>query len=412
MIKINSTNYITVILLISALARLFAALYFADKDLVNEWAILVHNLDFSGTLGYHVISNQLNVIPKFAETGETVLPSVFMPPLYAYFIYSIKFLSPDFINYVKLIIAIQIMISLISSYVIYEILKNYYSIKTALISTAIFSLIPLNVYSSVQVSSISLQIFLLVFYFYLVFNFFRTNKIKYLILFSIFSGFLILIRGEFILFYTFTLIYFLIFLKKNIKALIISLIISIIVISPYLKRNYENFDKYFILTKSFGYNLLKGNNPETKVEGYVNLKNFNSKKESLIKPNNQYEINLDNFYKDEAFKFIKLDPVRYIKLYFLKVFSFVFIDFDSSYPNYYNIAHIFPKLLLSIFSIIGAVVVIKRRSIFQYLSFYYLLNIFLFSLFFILPRYSMILLPIQILLSIEAIKYLKRKLIN
>ena len=33
-----------------------------------------------------------------------------------------------------------------------------------------------------------------------------------------------------------------------------------------------------LLTKSFGYNLLKGNNPETKVEGYVNLRKVESKK--------------------------------------------------------------------------------------------------------------------------------------
>ena len=45
-------------------------------------------------------------------------------------------------------------------------------------------------------------------------------------IFSILSGLLILLRGEFILFYFFSLIYFFIFISRKIKFLIISLIIS------------------------------------------------------------------------------------------------------------------------------------------------------------------------------------------
>ena len=412
MTKKNSINYFTAILLLSIIARCFAALYFADVDLVNEWAILVHNLEFSGILGYNVITTELNVIPKFVEAGETVLPSVFMPPLYAYFIYFIKILFIDTVNYIKAIIFIQILLSLITIFVFYKILKNFYDTKITFISTIIFSLLPLNVYSSVQISSISLQLFLLVFYFLFILKYFKTYKFKYLILFSIFSGLLILIRGEFIIFYVFTLGYFFIFLKKDFKSILVSLIISIIVISPYLKRNYEHFDKYFLLTKSFGYNLLKGNNPETKVEGYVNLKSHQFTNELTTKPNNSYEIDLDNFYKEEAFRYMTANPMKYFKLYVLKIFSFIFIDLNSTYPNYYNASHLFPKIILSVLSLIGAVVFLFKKSFFQYLSLYYFSNILLFSLFFILPRYSLILLPIQMLLSIEALKFLRSKLIN
>ena len=183
MTKKNSINYFTAILLLSIIARCFAALYFADVDLVNEWAILVHNLEFSGILGYNVITTELNVIPKFVEAGETVLPSVFMPHLYAYFIYFIKILFIDTVNYIKAIIFIQILLSLITIFVFYKILKNFYDTKITFISTIIFSLLPLNVYSSVQISSISLQLFLLVFYFLFILKYFKTYKFKYLILF-------------------------------------------------------------------------------------------------------------------------------------------------------------------------------------------------------------------------------------
>ena len=40
-----------------------------------------------------------------------------------------------------------------------------------------------------------------------------------------------------------------------------------------------------------------------------------------------------------AAKYIKENPKRYIVLYFKKITAFLFIDTDSSEPNYYNIFH-------------------------------------------------------------------------
>ena len=113
-----------------------------------------------------------------------------------------------------------------------------------------------------------------------------------------------LIRGEFFLFYFLTLIYFFIFKEKKFKSFVISLVFSILVLSPYLKRNYDNFNT-LTLTKSFGYNLLKGNNPSFKAEGdsiYIE-ENFD-RKTLKIKTDNSYEINLDNFYRDKAINLI------------------------------------------------------------------------------------------------------------
>ena len=111
-------------------------------------------------------------------------------------------------------------------------------------------------------------------------------------------------------------------------------------------------------------------------------------------------------------EFIKDEPLNYLKLYFLKLLSFLFFDVNSSYPNYYNFLHIIPKLLISIASFFGGIMSINKKGLFQYLAFYYFLNALLFSAFFILPRYSLIYLPIQLLLSIEFFKYLRSKLIN
>ena len=395
------------------MVRFLFVFFYSDNTLENEWGIILHNFEVSGIFGLNVVVNEFIAIPNLAKAGDVVLPTVFMPPLYFYFIYILKFLTNDFFNLVNLVIFSQVIISTVSIYVFYEILhiseKNKF--KTLFVS-ALFAFFPINIYAVSQISSITLQIFLIVLFLYFLLIFYLRNKIGFLFLFSIVSGFLILIRGEFLIFYLFTVLYFLVYLKKKYLKAVIALLVTFLIISPYLLRNYQIFDQ-FVLTKSFGYNLLKGNNPTKIVEGNATFVENKYDIESLeIKTDVYYEINLDNFYKEKALEFIKDEPLNYLKLYFLKLLSFLFFDVNSSYPNYYNFLHIIPKLLISIASFFGGIMSINKKGLFQFLAFYYFLNALLFSVFFILPRYSLIYLPIQLLLSIEFFKYLRSKLIN
>ena len=192
----------------------------------------------------------------------------------------------------------------------------------------------------------------------------------------------------------------------------ISIILTSILISPYLIRNYINFDS-FVITKSFGYNLLKGNNPEFRVEGnFEFIEKEHNRKDLKIKTEKNYEIVLDNYYKEKALEYISENPSKFIFNYVEKVFAFLFLDLNSSYKNYYNIFHIIPKLLLSISSIIGCIIMFKKKGFMQYISCYFIFNILLFSIFFILPRYNLILLPVQVLFTVELYKYALRKFIN
>ena len=399
------------ILISSLVIRLISAYFFSDQSLVHEWGIIIHNHNVSGIFGYHVALNEFTAIPKFAEVGEKVLPTVFMPPLYYYFIFLIDLLNGE-IEIVNSIIFIQILLSIFSILVFALIIKILnFSSSTILFTISLFSFLPIYIFSSSQVSSIVLQIFLILCYFYFLLKIEKEINFN-LPLFSFFGGLLILTRGEFFIFYILTILYFFVYIEKKWKFLFISSLITLIVISPYIKRNYSYFNT-FTLTKSFGYNLLKGNNPSLKVEGdplYIN-KNY-STSAIKIKTDNNYELNLDNFYKEKTYKLIKENPDQYFNLYIKKILSFLFLDINSTYPDYYNIFHLLPKILLSILSLIGAIISLRRKNFFQFLSIYYFSTILLFSIFFILPRYNLILLPIQLLLSIKAVEFLKRKIIN
>tara|TARA_Y100001958_G_C21225749_1_gene551161 strand:- start:319 stop:1560 length:1242 start_codon:yes stop_codon:yes gene_type:complete len=410
---VNLIISLPILILVTILVRITAFYVFGDHQLENEWLIIVNNLFERGVLGINVVINEYYAIPKLADENDIVLPSVFMPPLYSYYIFFFKYFFSDFVNYVNLIIFTQILLSTVSVYFFFKILSFENSHKISCFFSYIFSLIPINIYSCVQISSISSQIFLLVYLFYILksitINNYKNNKI---ISFTIVCSLLILLRGEFILFYIFTLIYFFIFNKKSLKLIFISLILSSLVISPYLIRNYINFDS-FVITKSFGYNLLKGNNPEFKVEGnYEYIEKEYDRKNLNIKTDLNYEINLDNFYKKKAINYIFNEPFQFFLNYIKKVFAFLFLDLNSSYNNYYNFFHIIPKLLLSISSILGISILLKKKGFGQYISCYFILSILFFSIFFILPRYNLILLPIQVLVTVDLFKYILRKFFN
>ena len=383
--------------------RVVAAILFGDKVIDMEWGIILNNLETSQILSVR-------------EVNGTPVPNIFMPPLYPFFLYSIKIFFNNSVFFLFFIKFLQIVFSLISIYLFYTILLEFYSKNISYIGTIVFSFFPLNIYAISQISSITLQIFLLKIFLFSFIKIFKGLDInKYLIIFSISSGLLILLRGEFFVFVIFSLLY--LFLKqRNFKNILLILIMTVLIVSPYLVRNYQIFG-VITVTKSAGYNLLKGNNPLSKVEGVgmfrgvekivpavkIKLDELNSrgpiKKHDLIK---------DKILLDQAIKYIKEDPIRYIQLYFKKALSFIFIDIESTYPNYYSIFNIVPKMLISITAIIGIFMLFKLKiDLYNYFILYYLSNIGLFSFFFILPRYNLSLLSIQIILGLYLLKRFK-----
>ena len=190
--------------------------------------------------------------------------------------------------------------------------------------------------------------------------------------------------------------------------------IVFLVISPYVIRNYIHFNQ-FIIVKSLGYNLWKGNNQLSKVEGYGKFeidefKNLYDKVKS-VNEDKYYEINWDNAFVSEAKNNIQENPIVYTKLFFKKLFSFYFIDLGSSYPNYYNFFHIFPIIILSLLSFPSLIIFFRNNKLENnYLGLYFFLNLVIFSIFFILPRYKLVILPIQIILVGYTLSYVLKKI--
>jgi len=400
---IDRKNYLlSSLIVVSLLIRILTVYFIKDTHVEYEWNILLNNL----------IEHKTYSLRSF---NGVLVPSVLMPPLYAfflYFIHSIPFLNENY--FLHLVFFIQIALSTYSVYLFYQINQNFFSNKLSLINSSIFSLIPLNIYVCGQISSANIQLFLSILFLKLLFSFITKSTKKNIIFFSIVSGLLILSRGEFIIIFVFTLLF--IFIKKKIDIINLIKIIMIVflVISPYVIRNYIHFNE-FIIVKSLGYNLWKGNNQLSKVEGYgkFEIEEFRNLYDNVknVNKDKYYEINWDNAFINEAKNNIQENPVVYLKLFFKKLFSFYFIDLHSSYPNYYNFFHIFPIIILSLLSFPSLIIFFRNNKLENnYLGLYFFLNLVIFSIFFILPRYKLVILPVQVILAGYALNYIMKKI--
>lgn len=380
-------KFILIIIFFTIIKIIFSFI-FGDKMLVEEWEIIVNNILTNQILGYHTIDKE-------------VVPSAYMPPLYVYFVYLIVSFGLSELLSVKIILLIQCIFSFISGIYFFKLLKLYFKEKICLVISLAYFFYPLNFYSASQISSVSLQVSFFIFflYFYL-----TTETFKDFIILGIFSSFMVLIRGEFWLLLIFLIL--LKFLNKKIiiKNYLIYLLTMLILISPTIVRNYIHFDT-FIITKSSGYNLWRGNSKAFLVNGEVDdsgeiLIHKYELKNKLIeeKQIKKYEIILDNYYFDLALKNINQDPNAYIIHYIKKFFSFMVFNPYSDYENYFHPLVVIPEILVSLFAVIGIIknIFSKERNLeVLMITLYYL---FLIPVFFVLPRYKLFILPLYFIL--------------
>ena len=389
---------------ISIILRMLLLNEYGDTTLDNEWGTLFYNLKY-------------NKIFAFRSFDGVLIPTVYMPPLYAYFILCIDyFLVSNENHLINTILVVQILLSAVSIFIFYKINLFFFSNKISLFSSLLFCIFPLHVYSSLQISSISIQIFLGLVFLYLILKIMKGKKnIKIICIFGLITGLCMLLRGEFILIFFFSLVYLKILKSINSKQLLIIILTTIITLSPYLIRNYLNFEKITI-TKSFGYNLWKGNNIDANVEGSESALAFQTgaikEKIDQINKDNSYDFNFDKIFLNYSLESISQDPLLFLERYVKKFLSFTFFNLKSDYPNYYDFLNIGPLILLTIIFIPSIIFSFQKNTIYYYLIFNFLLTVGIYSLFFILPRYKLIILPIQLILInfliVKMLRFMKK----
>ena len=399
-IKSKEIYVLTFLILFSAFIRIPVILIYGDSNLEHEWELLVNNLIEHGQLVYEIFDNGM------------LLPNLWMPPLYAYYLYCFSFFGLEDQNYIRFILLSQVLLASISVAVFYKINKLFFSQKISFYNSVLFSIFPIYVYASSQISSISLQVFLIILFFYFFFQIIDKKNFSSIILFSFISGLLILLRGEFRIIFVVSIFYLFLFFKIPIKKIFLIFLITLVTTSPYLIRNFIIFGKITVVETS-GYNLWKGNHPHalqnSRVEGSEMVSENLKKLNDSIPRDKFYRINRDKLFFDQAIKNIIKKPLEYLIFSLKKAISFQFIILDSMDPRYWNPLHYLPLLLLGATSLIGIILSDKKSYKFNYLILIFFIIIIIFSMVSILPRYKLIILPFQIIFTGVLIEYVKEK---
>ena len=396
-IKNKEIYVVLFLILFSIIIRLPAVFMFGDTNIENEWGSLYKNLIIHGKLIYE-------------NFGETLLPNLWMPPLYAYYIYFFSIFSSSETVVTQLVLYSQVIMAGASVVFFYKLNKNFFSKNISFFNSLLFSIVPPHLYACSQISSISLQIFLIILFLFFFFQIVKNYSFLSIVGFSISSGMLILLRGESIAIVSLSVIYLFLFFKVSTKKIFLILFITLITVSPYLIRNIIIFEKVIII-KSFGYNFWRGNHPlaleNSLVEGseihYGNLREQVKK----IPKNNSYRFVFDKLYLDEGIKNIKKEPAGYLILMIKKAMSFLLINYQSMDPKYFHPLNYLPLLFFGITSLVGISLYNKQSLKYNYLLLVLLAYVGIFSLVAILPRYKLIILPLQIIFTgvfIEKIK--------
>ena len=116
-------NLIIFLILFSFIIRIPVLFLYGDTNLEQayEWRFLVENLIVHKKLVYQTF-------------GDFLLPNLWMPPLYAYYLYIFSFLGLEEQYYIKLILFSQVFLASISVFLFYKISKNFFSKKISFLT--------------------------------------------------------------------------------------------------------------------------------------------------------------------------------------------------------------------------------------------------------------------------------------
>lgn len=340
-------------------------------------------------------------------------PTALLPPIYTYFlvIFMKLFTNPCKIIYISQ--AFLNALGIIPSFYLGRQLNNR---KTGIIAALLYAVFPEVAITSAKLISEPLFVPCVILSFYLFLKFkhklIESDSYRDFIWLGIFMGFTTLIKttGSLIILAFFISLFIIKNKKKTVYMAVLLLGLGFFLSTlPWNIRNLVVMNKPMMFTSNFGYNLWRGNHPWGSGTEYINPEKVS---ESELPPEYtryleinrpQKEVELNKFFLNEATKFIKQDPARYIKLTLKRMIYFLTID--TTHPLTRNVFYVGGYIFVVVFGIWGGLL-LKRE---KYLDKIFIVTPIIFFCFYTpiinVPRFRLV--PILILLVLSSISISK-----
>lgn len=360
--KIQITDLKTLSLLfVTALSFRFSLLIISlsinGYDRLFNDIILVKGND---PLTYHQLA--INLINYHSFVYQPGLPPVTLRtpgyPLFISFIYFLLGSEP------LLVILFQIIFDSLTCLLIFKLTKIITNYRIAIIAAILYAFEPHASIFSLSMYSDTIFVFFITLFGYLFVKYLKDNKIHFLISSAIVLGITILIKPSSIYLPIIIIVFVILRRGKEFKVIIRDtlyfLFILLLVISPWLIRNYLHFNKFFLST-SGEYNLLVLNITPLKMEltklpQDSAIYTLLSEADSLMKsqgvrpvfnktPENywdtltlQYDFNKAEYWKKTAFDYMEKYPLIFIKYYSLGILHTFANVGTSAFSTYFNLS--------------------------------------------------------------------------
>ena len=255
-----------------------------------------------------------NIKNGYGYVNEYHEPTAFRAPIYPLFLSILISISskPIFIK------IIQILFFLGTALLLSKIFENYFT-QSGLVFLAL-GFYPVLAYTAGTIYPQTLGVFFLILSLYLLKN---SRLVWYsFLLIGLTWGILVLTIPTFLALVPIVLIYIFVNVNKGIRLKILysfSLVFGIaVVLSPWIYRNYIQFDTFIPLTTNAGINLLYGNSENTKPNTGVNadISKYLENTDTLT------EVQKNNYFTKAAVKWIVNNPILFSELYFEKVINY------------------------------------------------------------------------------------------
>lgn len=218
---------------------------------------------------------------------------------------------------------VQIIVSLFLIYFIFLLAKEIFDDRAALVAAAIAAIYPNYIFFSVRIMSEALYLPLLVLFMYLLVKYRKEFSVGKYIIIGVVNGLLLATRSNIIFMYPFIVLIMLFYAYKSrsrrpfwrvIKCAVPLFFIPLIIISPWIYRNYVNWHKIILFKPYGGAVLYMGNNPRNKTGGGII-------KEDWLPIPAAEKLNIlarDKYYRDKAIAYIKNHPAHFVKMSLMK----------------------------------------------------------------------------------------------
>ncbi len=411
----NSKTIIFAIFLFALAARLSGILCIANFDNpdMEEFGTLTKNLITGNGYSFWRYDPELGCNHKIGKW----LPSACMPIGYPLLVTGFFYVFGMNASGFCILQAFQAVLGAMVCVFLYLIGKKIFSRRIAILSAIALACYPVFIYMASEFTAANLYIFLNTLFVLLLIKADNEKHLSKFILIGGLFGAIALSRPQVVVYAPFLIMWLFLKLRRTFLRTVPLLFAgTVIVLAPWVVRNYCVFQRFVPLTSLGGLNLWRGHNEEAigtgrTREGKCLFSNPDILQELLRLPYSQdLEITRDEIYLHSAISFMKDNPIRSFVVLPIRKFLYYWL-LDITDPLAKHPLYWVPWFVVLPFFIIGIFYSLADYDKYLIFYIYFVVATGISMIFFVLPRYRLFIEPFIILFAaygfFEILKRLK-----